>query len=820
MPRYATLFVALLALASSASTRAQSDPSNFDTVINVPGDPVPSQIGSNTQLNLSEGGAVPHSFTAGGPAGATSNIEINISGGTIAPLARFLSGTGVNVSGGTIGVDSIFADGSEVNMTGGRIEKRMRIAQQATVYLQGGTIADELGIQGGGRLVVSGGALGQNVAFYSIADVEILGGEFQLNGTPYTASSITLGPTDIFTGTLADGSSFLFTPIVDEAFQVVQLTPVSLPALDTTPIVVGPETTGQPSGLRAGQTLTVIEGGSLGDYTAIAGGILNVEGGNAGDGIEVAYGTLNIQGGTAGRIAVFDEGVVHIAGGTVTGGINTYSGSQLNITGGTVGNTGTGASGVHLRTGSQVFVTGGNVVGPVVVETGAALNVSGGSVNLYLLSAWSELNVSGGEVRLHEAHFGVEVSLSGGILGRYSDFGGILEMTGGELGPYVSLDYGAIGNISGGTLGRGFAANTGSDVELIGDDFKLNGVEFTDSSVLFDNKLDINTVFTGTLADGSPFIFTRRDQDTLINVKLTRATLPAIDTTPIVVDSSSAPNGLRTGQTLTLRSGGALGNNFAMLDAAVRIEGGSVGEGLELSRSQVDVRGGQVGDYLRATQGSQVNVSDGEIGRAQIDLASTLNMSGGSIAQLTATSQSTLNLSGGTIEWDLVVLDSTLNLFGSNFQINGVPIEDLELSETETIEVTHGMQLTATLADGSVFDRRLTTDSRANFLGTLTVTLTLPGDFNGDAVVDLADYTVWRDNLGSAASLPGDLTPGTVTQDDYDLWKSHFGEVFTPAAPVIAVQVPEPAAAFLLLGGLASCLLAARRREPVPAEHR
>jgi hypothetical protein len=185
-------------------------------------------------------------------------------------------------------------------------------------------------------------------------------------------------------------------------------------------------------------------------------------------------------------------------------------------------------------------------------------------------------------------------------------------------------------------------------------------------------------------------------------------------------------------------------------------------------------------------------------------------MSGGTISELAASSQSIINLSGGTIQYDLVVLDSTLNLYGSNFQINGVPIGGLELGETETIEVTHGMQLTGTLADGSPFDRRLTTDSRANFLGTLTVTLTLPGDFNTDGVVDLADYTVWRDHLGSDITLPGDLTPGAVTQDDYDLWKSHFGEVFTPSAPISSTQVPEPSATLLLLGGIASYLLFAR----------
>ena len=51
----------------------------------------------------------------------------------------------------------------------------------------------------------------------------------------------------------------------------------------------------------------------------------------------------------------------------------------------------------------------------------------------------------------------------------------------------------------------------------------------------------------------------------------------------------------------------------------------------------------------------------------------------------------------------------------------------------------------------------------------------LPGDFNNNGVVDAADFTVWRDNLGLSVALPNDTTPGEVTWADYDLWVSNFG---------------------------------------------
>jgi L-ascorbate metabolism protein UlaG (beta-lactamase superfamily) len=52
------------------------------------------------------------------------------------------------------------------------------------------------------------------------------------------------------------------------------------------------------------------------------------------------------------------------------------------------------------------------------------------------------------------------------------------------------------------------------------------------------------------------------------------------------------------------------------------------------------------------------------------------------------------------------------------------------------------------------------------------------GDYNEDTVVDAADYTVWRNNLGQDIALPhegNNITPGMVTIEDYDFWKSRYG---------------------------------------------
>jgi hypothetical protein len=75
------------------------------------------------------------------------------------------------------------------------------------------------------------------------------------------------------------------------------------------------------------------------------------------------------------------------------------------------------------------------------------------------------------------------------------------------------------------------------------------------------------------------------------------------------------------------------------------------------------------------------------------------------------------------------------------------------------------------------------------------------GDYNDDHVVNAADYTVWRNMLGTDGPLPHDFTPEVVDDDDYDYWKAHFGESSGGLGSSAAVQVPEPTT--LILVGMA-----------------
>lgn len=82
--------------------------------------------------------------------------------------------------------------------------------------------------------------------------------------------------------------------------------------------------------------------------------------------------------------------------------------------------------------------------------------------------------------------------------------------------------------------------------------------------------------------------------------------------------------------------------------------------------------------------------------------------------------------------------------------------------------------------------------------GSVTIA-TLPGDYNGDGLVDTADYTVWRDTLGSTTMLAADGNgDGTVNVADHGVWTINFGNNSSTTTSS-GTSVPEPTALALLL---------------------
>lgn len=97
------------------------------------------------------------------------------------------------------------------------------------------------------------------------------------------------------------------------------------------------------------------------------------------------------------------------------------------------------------------------------------------------------------------------------------------------------------------------------------------------------------------------------------------------------------------------------------------------------------------------------------------------------------------------------------------------------------------------------------------------LTFNVPGDYNGDGEVDAADYTVWRNTLGSTTNLAanGDDTgdsQGVIDEADYLVWKNNFGAGSAASVALAATPVPEPAsiAALLLLAPWAAVYVCRR----------
>ena len=238
----------------------------------------------------------------------------------------------------------------------------------------------------------------------------------------------------------------------------------------------------------------------------------------------------------------------------------------------------------------------------------------------------------------------------------------------------------------------------------------------------------------------------------------------------------------------------------------------------------------------------------------------TLNLSGGVLdtALLSKGANGEFNFTGGvlhadTVNFDLVNNGGTLapghspgitTVLG-NLQLNSGTL-DIELAPpgindfvSVTGDIVLGGELSVRLVDGYVpnsgdvftilsgllgsavsgtFDnlgpngRILVEDGAGSFQVTIGpsgvelsnfVQVLLAGDYNGNNVVDAADYTAWRNSVGSGAPLINETASlGVVDQADYDTWKANFGATggsgSAGAAPAHNA-VPEPATATAVL---------------------
>lgn len=501
-----------------------------------------------------------------------------------------------------------------------------------------------------------------------------------------------------------------------------------------------------------------------------------------------------------------------------------------------------------LRAGQVMNLSSGAAAGDNFAAIGATLNMSGGTVgaglelfeslatvsggevgNTALLYGGSSLTINGGRVGTGlQALDGAAVTLSSGQLGESAAFapGSQFTMTGGHVGPSIEIQSDA--TISGGAIGRGLAVEEEGALEVQGGEFLLDGVP-----VAGEVTINVNQLLTGVLEDGSPFLFNtdfdHNDQvDTVAfrSVTLTETHVPAA---PPVIDSATdpVPNGLRQGQTLRLRDGSTTTDDFTALGGLLEVSGGTVGVRLEALDTRIELQSGAVGENATLFEGSDLTVGGGEVGPGlHVAEGASATLLGGRMDAVSLAPEATLNIAGGDFDGqsdDLRDQDfwspqgSTINLYGLTFEQNGVDlISGLEFGESVAI-TDNRTALTGVLADGAPVE--LPTGGRGRIIGNGDFTLTklLQGDFNGDGLVDAADYSVWRDSKGLDVE-PGSGADhdfdGRITRSDYEVWASNFGLLAADLlAESAAASVPEPAAmASAILAAISSTLLGRRFR--------
>lgn len=559
---------------------------------------------------------------------------------------------------------------------------------------------------------------------------------------------------------------------------------------------------------------TRIEGGTLrmvgsnGVSTASpvfvgAGATLDLVGATGGEAFGPLTGAGTITTADTMGVEIFTGGENVTFSGSITGGgrLAKSSSGRQTLTG---ANTYTGATEINNDGGTLEIATGGSIIGTSNVALGdAILSVTGGTIdtpgNIRPGANSAVFNITAGLVKANA----IDRTVTTLYLHDFNWTGGTVHLLSAT-------------QIAGGQteINKPFedSLTVDSDMKLIVDEtltVGLNGtLDISGGEVQADTILtDVNGVVnfnSGTMR--------LRDNQTLNAARLDQLDLAA----PLGSNKSLIIDGTATIQAPIVLTGGTFSAGVVVNSENLILSSGT----LNVTASDLDVADGEV---LDVTSGMIVNVTSGALNVAD----------GGEFNAINATlsfddgvsNEGDINLINSTVDGGLVNgTGGSANLLGSN-TFNG----DLTLSGSSNLFIDIGGSgagefdsvgvfgnstatldgsLNVSLVDGfnptageqfTVLTAAAITDNGLTLGGLsagrfsllvsgssviLEALAGLAGDYNNDGTVDAADYTVWRDGLGS-----------TFTIADYQVWRNNYGATAGGGSR----SVPEPSTVLLMV---------------------
>ena len=830
---------------------------------------------SGQTIRLEPGGSLPNFFVAGpgsrleiagGTIGTSSRLayaEVVMEGGSIGLSGRAYDGTSLVMEAGTLGSSFGAYDGSSIEVEGGLVDSFFRAYEGSEVVIRGGRIKSDFRTDAGSSLRLVGSEFRYDGQ--PIAGLGSIGSTAEL--------AFTSG--HLLTGVLADGTAVAFH-FDDGDYLYSSVTLEKSAAAPIGPATITLPTDPAPSNIGRDQRLIVESGGAVpSNFIAGPGSEVVVDGGTVGTYAETIEGQFTLNSGSvANYFRAFDADVVqtggsfgyaelfqgtHFAksGGEITSTLYLRSKTEADLTGGTT-------STVYVYEDSTARVAGADVEGTIYLYDGGTLDFAGPSIaeSIYISNGQATLRGGGlgsnfyvsssGEATFYGSDFRVNGQLVTDYSKVYEDLpdGGTVSGVLSDGTPFYLVDDSSEDNLQYGTfkfveapyapgpatlyaatspnvmgVHQGQTMNVGS-TGVLRDDFvagpgsqvNVDGGTIGENLEIYDATVVLNSGEIGRDADvfeGGHLQVYGGDVDYGLDIHsggtmtVQGGDIESLDNYGLLTIYGGDFNYIyaHDGAVTEMHGGRFESYYYDYSGAELYVSGGTLTRYLSISEVAY-LSGGTLEDDLRVQSGGEVSLSGGQL-----------------LDGLTVYANGELTISGGDIQGDVVVRDGgLLTLIGDAFRLDGVPLDGFTalndtlslLTRTGLLEVDHAgvwqaFDLVATQTSGSDYfasgaEIRLTM---------LNPPEALPGDFNQDGVVDLADYTVWRNHLGAAESvLPAGTTDGSglVDAGDYATWKSHFGASLAGNEFTAPLAVPEPTAAATLVLALGLLAAGARRR--------